>query len=89
MHGNLISNQFCDMYNIPTEKTDQKILGTAIKGSTSHINTKAIVEVDLKDHKEIITFYVANVNEWNAILGNPALTTLRAVMDIAENQVSI
>jgi len=32
---------------------------------------------------------VANLNEWNAILGNPALTTLRAVMDNAENQVSI
>jgi len=32
MHGNLISNQFCDMYKIPTEKTEQKILGTAIKG---------------------------------------------------------
>ena len=45
--------------------------------------------MDLKGHKEIITFYVANLYEWNAILGNPALTTLRAVMDIAENQVSI
>jgi len=89
MHGNLISNQFCDMYKIPTEKTDQKILGTAIKGSKSYINAKAIVEVDLQGHKEKITFYVANLNEWNAILGNPALTTLRAVMDIAENQVSI
>jgi len=89
MHGNLISNQFCDMYKIPTEKTDQKILGTAIKGSKSYINTKATVEVDLQGHKESITFYVASLNEWNAILGNLALTTLRVVMDIAENQVSI
>jgi len=88
MHGNLISNQFCHMYKIPTEKTDQKILGTAIKESKSYINAKATVEVDLQDHKECITFYVANLNEWNVILGNPALTTLRAVMDIAENQVS-
>jgi len=67
MHGNLISNQFYDMYKIPTEKTDQKILGTAIKGSKSYINAKAIVEVDLQGHKENITFYVANLNEWNAI----------------------
>jgi len=89
MHSNLISNQFCDMYTIPTEKTDQKILGTAIKGTKSYINTKATVEVDLQGHKETITFYVANLNEWNAILGNPALTTLRALIDIAENQVSI
>ena len=89
MHGNLISNQFCDMYKIPTEKTDQKILGTAIKGSKSYISAKATVEVDLQGHKENITFYVANLNEWNTILGNPGLTTLRAVMDIAENQVSI
>jgi len=89
MHGNLISNQFCDMYKIPTEKTDQKILATAIKGSKSYISAKATVEVDIQGHKETITFYVANLNEWNAILGNPALTTLRAVMDIAENQVSI
>jgi len=89
MHGNLISNQFCDMYKIPTEETDQKILGIAIKGSKSYINAKATVEVDLQGHKEKITFYVANLNEWNAILRNPALTTLRAVMDIAENQVSI
>jgi len=89
MHGNLISNQFCGMYKILTEKTDQKILGTAIKGSKSYINAKAIVEVNLQGYKENITFYLANLNEWNAILGNPALTTLRAVMDIAENQVSI
>jgi len=89
MHGNLISNQFCDIYKIPTEQTDQKILGTAIKGSKSYINAKATVEVDIQGHKETITFYVANLNEWNAILGNPALTTLRAVMDITENQVSI
>jgi len=89
MHGNLISNQFCDMYKIPTEKTDQKILGTAIKESKSYISAKATVEVDIQGHKETITFYVANLNEWNIILGNPALTTLRAVMDIAENQVSI
>jgi len=89
MHENLISNQFYDMYKIPTEKTDQKILGTAIKGSQLYINTKATVEVNLQGHKETITFYVANLNEWNAILRNPTLTALRAVMDIAENQVSI
>jgi len=89
MHGNLISNQLCDMYQIPTEKTDQKILGTAIKGSKSYISAKATVEVDIQGHKETITFYVANLNEWNVILGNPALTRLRAVMHIAENQVSI
>jgi len=63
IHGNLISNQFCDMYKIPTEKTDQKILGTAIKGSKSYISTKATVEVDLQEHKENITFYMANLNE--------------------------
>jgi len=89
MHENLISNQFCDIYKIPTEKKDQEILGTAIKGSKSYISTKATVEVDLQGHKENITFYVANLNEWNAISGNPALTTLKAVIDIAENQVSI
>jgi len=85
MHRNLISNQFCDMCKIPIEKTDQKILGAAIKASKSYINAKAIVEVDLQDHKKTITFYVANLNEWNVMLGNPALTTLRAVMDIAKN----
>jgi len=63
MHGNLISNQFCDMYKIPTEPTDQKILGTAIRGSKSYINAKATVEVDVQGHKETITFYVANLNE--------------------------
>jgi len=63
MHGNLISNQFCGMYKIPTEKTDQKILGTASKESKSYINAKAIVEVDLQGHKETITFYVANLNK--------------------------
>jgi len=63
MHGNLISNQFCNIYKIPTEKTDQKILGTAIKGSKSYISAKATVEVDLQGHKENITFYVANLNK--------------------------
>jgi len=63
MHGNLISNQFCDMCKIFTEKTDQKILRTVIKGSKVYINTKATVEVDLQGHKETIIFYVANLNE--------------------------
>jgi len=89
INGNLISNQFYDMYKIPTEKTHQKILGTASKGRKSYTDAKATVEVDLQGYKQTIIFYVANLNEWNAILGNSALTTLRAVIDIAENQVSI
>jgi len=63
MYGNLISNQFYDIYKIPTEKTDPKILGTTIKRSKSYISAKATVEVDLQGHKENITFYVAKLNE--------------------------
>jgi len=29
------------------------------------------------------------LKEWNTILGDPALTAVRAVMDIAENRVTI
>jgi len=88
-HGNLISNQFCDMYKIPIEQTEQKILETAVKGSKSYINSKATVEVDIQGHKKTIVFYVANLKEWNARLGDRALTTLKAVMDITENKVTI
>jgi len=56
IHGNLISNQFCHMYKIPTEQTEQKILETAVRGSKSYINSKATVEVEIQGHKETIVF---------------------------------
>jgi len=88
-HGNLISNIFTTLKNISTQETEPKTLETAIKGSKSKLHHKVIAELDVQGHKEQVLFYVCNLKTWDAILGEPALSKLNAVMYTAENRVTI
>ena len=66
-----------------------KSLFTAIKGSKSTITKKATIEVDVQGHKEIRTFLVRNLMDWDAIIGHPMLHHLNTGMNVKDNRVSI
>jgi len=88
-HGNLISKTFVTLNNIQVEEIEPKTLETTIKGSKSSLHHKLMADVDMQGHKEKIPFYVCNLKTWDAILGEPALSKLNAVMYTAENRVTI
>ena len=87
--ADLIAAQFCHLHNIPTEEMPLKSLFTAIKGSKSTMTKKATIEVDVQGHKEIRTFLVSNLMNWDAIIGHPMLHHLNTVMNVKDNRVSI
>src|SRR5437016_4435529 len=88
-NGNLISNRFCQLYNIPTTEMQRKPLETAVQGSKSMMTHKADLDLDIQGYKVKIPFYAANLKSWDVILGEPALTELDAIMDIKHNATSI
>ena len=88
-NGDLISTTFCHLHKIPTEEMQQKPLETAIKGSRSTMLKKATVELDIQGHKETRTLYMANLKDWDVILGEPALNSLNAIFEIRDNKISI
>ena len=50
---------------------------------------KATIEVDVQGHKEIRTFLVSNLMDWDAIIGHPMCHHLNTVMNDKYNSVSI
>ena len=50
---------------------------------------KVLADLDVQGHKEQVPFHVCNLKTWDAILGEPALSKLNAVMYTAENGVII
>ena len=68
---------------------DAKPLQTAIKGSRSTITKKATVELNIQANKMSRTFYVSNLRDWEAILGQHFLATLNVSMDVEDNEVCI
>ena len=87
--ANLIAAQFCHLHNIPTEEMPYKFLFTAIKASKSTMTRKATMEVDVQGHKQIRTFLVSNLMDWDATIGHPMLHHLNTVMSVTDNRVSI
>ena len=87
--ADLISAQFCHLYNILREEMPPKSLFTAIKGSKSTMNKKATIGVDLQGHKEITTFLVSNLMDWDAIIGHTILHHFNTGMNVKDNRVSI
>ena len=53
------------------------------------MTTKATIEVDLQGHKEITTFLVINLMDWDVIIGHPMLHHLNTVMNVKNHRVSI
>ena len=60
---------------------------TAIKRAQSTITKKATVEVDVPGHKEIRTFLITKLMDWNAIIGHLMLHHLDTGMNIQDNTV--
>ena len=87
--ADLSSAQFCPLNNIPTDEMRPKSLFTAIKAYKSTMTNKATIEVDVQGHKEIRTFLVSNLMDWDAIIGHPMLHHLNTVMNVKDNRVSI
>ena len=84
--GDLISAQYCQTYEIPTKPLGTPVtISGATKGSRSTINDHYIVEIDYGGHKEKRQFYVANLAQWDMILGEPALRKLRATIDVNDD----
>src|SRR5437868_4470289 len=88
-NGNLISNRFCQLYNIPTTEMQRKPLETAVQGSKSIMTYKVDLDLDIQGYKVKIPFYIANKKSWDVILAEPALTELDAITDIRQNATSI
>ena len=50
---------------------------------------KATIEVDVQGYKELRTFLVSNIIDWDAIIGHPMLHHLNTGMNVKDNRVSI
>jgi len=68
---------------------EKKALETAIQGSRSPMTNKTTVLINVQGYKDERTFYVANLRNWDAILGEPVLKKLKAIMNIYDNMISI
>jgi len=68
---------------------EKKPLETAIQGSRSPMIKKTTLLINVQGYEEERTFYAANLRNWDAILGEPALRKLKAIMNIHDNMISI
>jgi len=87
--GDLISNNFCTLFKLPLIQMEKKPLETAIQGSRSPMTNKTTVLINIQGLEEERTCYAANFRNWDAILGEPALKKLKAIMNIHDNMTSI
>ena len=72
-----------------TENMDTKPLDRENKGCRCTMTKKANVELNIQDNKISSSCYVSNLRGWDAILGQPLLSTLNVIMDITNNMVSM
>jgi len=87
--GDLISNNFCTSFKLPLTQMEKKALETAMQRSRSPITNKTTVIINVQGYEEERTFDAANLRNWEAILGEPALKKLKAIMKIHDNMISI
>ena len=66
-----------------------KSLFIAIKGSKSTLTRRATIEVDVQRQKEIRTFLVSNLIDWDVIIAYLILHHLKSVIHIKDNRVFI
>ena len=50
---------------------------------------KATIEVNVQGHKEIRTFHVRNLMDWDAIIAHPMWHQLNTIMHVKDNRVTI
>jgi len=87
--GELISNNFYTLFKLPLTQMEKKPLESAIQGSRSPMINKTILLINVQGYEEERTFYAANLRNWDAVLGEPGLKKLEAIMNIHDNMISI
>jgi len=85
----LISNNFFTVFKLPLTQMEKKPLEIAIQGSRSPMTNKTIVLINVQGYEEESTFYAAHLRNWDAILGEPVIKKLKAIMNIHDNIISI
>jgi hypothetical protein len=87
--GDLIDSKFVHLYGIPTRPSEKKKLTTAIKGSSGTIDKECTIQLDWMGYLEKRTFYVAHLSGWDMILGEPALSSVKALIPATKEAVTI
>ena len=87
--ADLISAQFCNLYNISTEGMPLKYCVPAIQGFKCTITKAATIEVDRQLHEDISTFHVSNLMDCNALVSYPMLHHFNAGLNVKHNSVHI
>ncbi|HLP34462.1 MAG TPA: reverse transcriptase domain-containing protein [Amoebophilaceae bacterium] len=88
--GDLISSKFCTTYNIPQIALDKPItVSMTVKGSRGSCLSYVKVKLDWIGHQEERIFFVVALSAWDVILGHPALSTNKAIIDVAKGYASI
>ena len=68
---------------------DAKQLEIAIKDRRSTMTKDATVILNMQGNKISSTFYISNLRDWDAILGQLFLAVLHMIMDVRNNKISI
>ena len=87
--GDLIDSKFVHFYRIPTRLSEKKTLTTAIKGSQRTIDKECTIRLNWIGYLEEHTFYVAHLSEWDIIIGELALSAVKAQISASKEPVPI
>jgi len=88
--ADLISSNFCTLHNLLLYSLKNPItLQITMKGSLGSISQYTKVNCDWLGWSEERIFYVATLNDWDGILGSPALRHAKAVINMGTMSVTI
>jgi len=87
--GDQISNNLSTLFKLRLTQMEKKPLERAIQGSRSPMINKTTVLINIQGYEEERTYYSANLRNWDALLDEPALKKLKAIMNIHANMISI
>jgi len=88
--ADLISSTFCSLHNLPLYPLKNPItLQMTTKGSKGSISHYTKVNCEWLGWSEERIFYVAALKDWDVILGSPALSHAKAVINMGTMSVTI
>ena len=87
--GDLIDFKFVQLYHILTGRSQKKTLTTVNKGSQRTIRNEYTIQVDWIGCPEEQTFYVTHLSGWDMILGEPALSVVKAQISASTEPITI
>jgi len=85
-----ISSTFYILYKILLHKMNAPVtLQMTMKGSRGSLTHYVIVQLDWLGYLEERTMLVATLKDWDVILGSPALSDMKAIINMGTMTVSI